>query len=86
MPPIPRRDYSIPQPAGLQLGTDGRRVAFPAIRRAAQVGIGLVRRIFPTRDSYPVETAAQRPLRRMTPMWPKDRTAIILPPSPPNRR
>jgi hypothetical protein len=38
MPPYPRRDYSIPQPSGLSpLGTDGKRVPFPSIKRSTQV-------------------------------------------------
>ena len=68
MPPIPRRDYSIPQPSGFQLGADGKRVPFPAIRRIATGVNNVLRRFFPTKDSYPVETsptpreAQRRPL------------------------
>lgn len=89
MAPIPRRDYSIPRPTGFRLGTDGQRVPFPAVRRAALVIHNVVRRFFPTKDSYPVDTAAQPTLRTppgatqgqrvpyVNPNWPKDHTAVI---------
>ncbi len=68
MPPIPRRDFSIPRPAGFQLGTDGKRVPFPAVKRAALAIHNVIRHFFPTKDFYPVETsptpreAQRRPL------------------------
>jgi hypothetical protein len=59
MPPISRKiDWSIPRPAGLSpLGTNGVRVPFPSIKRAALTVHNLVRRFFPTKDFYPVETS-----------------------------
>ena len=77
MPPFPKRDYSIPQPAGFQLGTDGKRVAFPSIRRVAISVHGVVRRIFPS-PTYRVQHGPQ-PQLRPQPNWPKDHTAVILP-------
>lgn len=87
MPPIPRRDYSIPRPAGYQLGTDGKRVSFPTVQRAALAVHNLVRRFFPTPgDSsarggspQPVGQAVSRttPAPWTNPNWPKDHTAVI---------
>lgn len=87
MPPIPRRDYSIPQPSGFQLGTDGKQVPFPALkRRDDNLLHNLVRRFFPSPQPN-VQTAAQRPQHQPAtkPNWPKDHTATILPQSPPTK-
>jgi hypothetical protein len=93
MPSLPRRDYSIPLPSGFQLGTDGRRVAFPAIKRAALSVHNFVRRFYPSPDLTALGGSAQPaaikasqlpdpnrtvPVPFTNPYWPKDHTAVIL--------